>query len=86
MDDFLHACCYVRLCLLNDFMICFGFQDNDDDLSAFARTKMHANGGFKDWHWAKEGQQVLKWGLSQIIKDKTVVGLPYIAQIPIRYF
>ncbi len=81
----LTACCYVRLCLLN-CMICFGFQDNDNDLSAFAHTTMHANGGFKDWYWAKEEQYLLTWGLSQILKDNTIVGLPYITQIPIRYF
>ncbi len=55
---------YVTSCLLNYFMICLGFPGNDGDLLVLTHTKMDAYGGFKEWHWAKEGQNLLTWGLS----------------------
>ncbi len=38
--------------------------DNDGGMPVFTHTTMDAYGGFKDWHWAKEGQYLLTWGLS----------------------
>ncbi len=55
---------YVTSSFLNYFMMRLDFQYNVGGLPVFAHTTMDAYGGLKDWHWAKERQYLLTWGLS----------------------